>query len=234
MGLKKQQVAARIRHDARIPGLFAPAAVPAEDVRAGFGGTSWGAKRRKRLAARRRGVVALWLIVSLPVLVLLLIFVAEIGNLWLARIELENALEAAALAAVKEWADTEDNLEARNVGVTYAAANTVTGDQVAIANNHGGTGNMNADPDGNLIFGAITTSSIPWVFEAGTEPSNTVDSEYGVRAQASVGVNSVCANWLGTAVPALSFSVSARVTARYNHTVGSPELIRVRPENYIP
>lgn len=128
---------------------------------------------------RRRGVAALWLILALPVLVILLGVVIEIGNIWLARVELENALESAALAAVKEWgsAGGGDTAVSRLVGVEYAKANRVTGTMVGIADNYDAVApirpNQNqfcTGPTANLIFGAVTTTTRPWVFDAGIEP----------------------------------------------------------------
>jgi len=137
--------------------------------------TASAAFRRRR---QRRGVATLWLILALPVLVLLLGVVIEIGNIWLARVELENALEAAALAGVKEWGDAGggDTQTARNVAITYAASNTVTGTAVAITSNYqspppAGFRNQNATCTGDLIFGTITEDTIPWVFDAYEEPS---------------------------------------------------------------
>lgn len=186
---------------------------------------------RRRLARQRRGVVALWLILALPVLLLLSIVVIEIGNIWLARAELENALEAAALAAVKAWHDTPAaNLAARNVGVTYAAANTVTGSPVVITDNGAGPiPNLNASATGHLIFGAVTTATIPWVFQGNQAPSCPGGPAFAVRAQATCPVNSVCCQLFGEPLPI--FQVSACATASYP-CGGSPQLIRVRPENY--
>jgi putative Flp pilus-assembly TadE/G-like protein len=138
----------------------------------------------------------LWLVVTLPIFVFLFVGVVMIGNIWLARVELENALEAAALAAVKEWGDANggDTLIPRNVGVAYAAANTMSGVPVEITTNYdfdGVTGNVNQNllcyptkpnpitglpPGGNLVFGAITienkcTPDEYVIFDAGTRPS---------------------------------------------------------------
>jgi len=193
--------------------------------------------RPARLTARRRrGVAALWLILSLPVLVILLGVVIEIGNIWLARVELENALEAAALSAVKEWGDqgTPATQPARNVGVTYAAANTVTGDPVGIDPNYDLTeaNNQNDSCSGNLIFGAVTTNTVPWVFDTRVQPGcGVADPAFGVRAQATAPVNSVCCRLFGATLN--TFNVSACATARYVCTSNRPELIRVRPENFI-
>ncbi len=118
----------------------------------------------------------MWVILFLPVLLALLFITVEIGNLWLARVELENSLEAAALAAVKEWGDANggDTLIPRRVGVQYAAANTIGGNApVAIGLNYDASNqpNENADCSGNLIFGAITTPSRPYTFNAGVTPA---------------------------------------------------------------
>ena len=77
---------------------------------------------------RRRGVVTLWTIIALPVLLAMLCVVVEVANLWKSRVELENALESAALAAVQSWGEgaVSPTLPHRQVGVAYAAANTST------------------------------------------------------------------------------------------------------------
>jgi Flp pilus assembly protein TadG len=237
MGQVIPNVGAGIQQDVRtIAETACWAGIPSaadEATTCGRPGTARTRHRLRRLAHQRHGVVALWLILTLPVLLLLLIFLIEVGNIWLARAELENALEASALAAVKEWGDSTGaaNLAARNVGVTYAAANTVTGTSVAITNNHGGAApNLNAAPTGNLIFGAVTTSTIPWVFNS-SEAVDSAGEFYGVRAQATVPVNSVVGSLGGYTVPA--FSVSATATARYASPGNRPELIRVRPENFL-
>jgi Flp pilus assembly protein TadG len=136
----------------------------------------------------RRGSATIWLIVTLPVLLILFCFVLNIAQQWLARVELENALEAAALAAVKEWGDANggDTLIPREVGVEYANLNRMRGFRVQIGTNYepdpdlGGV-NQNKlcdvvkgpPPDGNLIFGAITHDDpeFPITFNAGVRPS---------------------------------------------------------------
>jgi len=108
----------------------------------------------------RRGVSLLWIIIAFPALILFLVFAVEIGNVWLARIELEQSLEANALAAVKQWheggiSDTED---ARMVGNAFSIANPVRGQQVNLTdtmlNTAFGIENLNYDPsmpNGNAV-----------------------------------------------------------------------------------
>jgi len=121
-----------------------------------------------RKAQHRRGVATIWLLLLLPLFIILLCLVVEIGNLWLARAELEDALEAAALAAVKEWAEAGggSTLVSRNIGVAYAGANTVRGNSVVIQTNYDvlDLPNENANCAGDLVFGYLTSES-PVVFD---------------------------------------------------------------------
>lgn len=125
-------------------------------------------------------MVALWTLLMVPVLLVMFAVVVEGVHLWLARVELENALEAAALAAVKEWAESGSGPApnwtngARIVGVDYAEANTLNQTQVSIDKNLGtfadpANPNENLTCVGNLIFGAITEED-PYVFEADEIP----------------------------------------------------------------
>ncbi len=129
---------------------------------------------------RRRGVVSLWTLLMVPVLLVMFAVVVEGVHLWLARVELENALEAGALAAVKEWAESGSapgsgwTAGARDVGVDYAAANTINQTPVDIDDNFvtysEANPNENESCQGDLIFGAITEED-PYVFEADQVPS---------------------------------------------------------------
>jgi Putative Flp pilus-assembly TadE/G-like len=139
-----------------------------------------------RNAYRRRGSATLWMVIWLPCLLVLFCVLARVANLWLARVELENALEASALAAVKHWGDAGggDTYLPRQVGVAYADANRIRSRPVTIGTNYslGGGPNQNAQcafthagvipPTGNLIFGAIDhTNPDNVVFNTGMPPS---------------------------------------------------------------
>ncbi len=138
---------------------------------------------RTSTVGHRRGVAKLWLILFLPLFVLMLAVVIDIGNLWLARAELETSLEAAALAAVKEWggAGGGSTLTARQVGQTFAAANPVRGVPVALNLNYtaGGPNNENTastfpPTSANLIFGSITSITPSVVFSPSVVPTCTL------------------------------------------------------------
>jgi Flp pilus assembly protein TadG len=177
--------------------------------------------------------VALWLVVGVPVFLLLLCFLVEVGNIWLARLELENSLEAAALAAVKEWGDAGGGSthRPRDLAALYATSNTVTGTPVVMATNHNPAHapNENDASAGDLVFGAITTTASPWVFDAQATPDLPCGATFGVRAQATVPVNSLFGQLFGLTLD--TFNVSAHSTARYDPQTRQPKLIRVRAEN---
>jgi hypothetical protein len=128
---------------------------------------------------RRCGWTTLWLVVWIPVLMALFCGLLAVANLWLARVELENTLESAALAAAKEWGDAGggDTLLPREVGVQFAAANTVRGQHLALQSNYAGSGGCNQNltcnlDGGNLVFGAIDDSDPDHVvFNAATCPT---------------------------------------------------------------
>jgi hypothetical protein len=123
------------------------------------------------------------MVIWLPCLLALFVTLVGVSNLWLARVELENAVESAALAAVKQWGDAGggDTLVPRQTGVEYAQANGVRGNPLAIGTNYDAAAlpNQNAEcdvamtpPTANLIFGAIDDDDPDNViFNAGIAPS---------------------------------------------------------------
>jgi len=194
-------------------------------------------RRKHRVGRPRRGAITLWTILTAPALVVLLCMVVEITHLWHARVEVENALEAAALAAVQSWGEgtLTPTVTHRNVGVAFAAANTVNGDPVTITNNYlaAAGGNENASCSGNLVFGSVSASGSQWVFDAGTPPTcgGAGTDHFAVRAQATVEVPSLCAGFCG--IPASPFNVTTSTTAVYEcGGANSPRLIRVLDSNY--
>ena len=137
-------------------------------------------------STHRRGSATLWLIIWLPCLLTLFCVLIGVANLWLARVELENSLEAAALAAVKHWGEAGGGPTptARQVGVAYAGANIVRGNPVLIGTNYNPlqlpnendlcdpTDHAVVPPSGNLVFGAINDDDPDNViFDAGVMPS---------------------------------------------------------------
>ncbi len=137
---------------------------------------------QSRWTKPRHGIATLKFLFITPVVLTLLIVVLDVGKLWLGRNELENTLEVAALAAVKEWGDNGGSggtLIPREVGNEFAKANTAGGVSVDLSvldptlnRNAALSPNENANcPTGVLVFGAITDTDPDVVFNAGATPN---------------------------------------------------------------
>jgi len=118
----------------------------------------------------------LWTILAIPALLALFCVVLEAANLWLSRTQLQNALEAAALAGVKTWGDAKggSTYTARRIAVGYASYNGINGVGVQIDDNYSASGDVNQNDkpcDGDLIFGQVTeNASNQWVFNTKQTP----------------------------------------------------------------
>ena len=150
------------------------------------GNTSASITKRSPLP-RRRGLATLWVILSIPATVILLCVVVEVGNIWLARAELENAVEAAALAAVQEWKATSDTDMGRARGRTLGLANGVRGVAVDLGLNGGGGGaNSNLSCDGDIVLGTIDPDTGVIVFNADDAPGGGIS---GVKVSLCVRIH---------------------------------------------
>lgn len=191
-----------------------------------------------RQHARRRGVVLLWLILALPALTFLFGMVVDVGRIWLARIELTNALEAAALSGVKSWAEADTNdqsarVQARADAVAAAGSNTVigldelnpsTGIALVLDLNQdlADSPNNNDSPIGELVLGAVNSDGAPFEFSAGTEP-NPGSDYFAVRTSKTVQIYSVWSNLFGA--PVGPYPITSGAVAIYD--AGQPRLAHV-------
>lgn len=182
------------------------------------------APRRRARCRSRRGLATMWLIISGPALLTLLLFVADVANIWLARVELENGIESATLAGVKHWGDNSfpvSTAASQAVAEQYAAANTVIGVPIDVSN-----------PGVSLTFtfAKVTNSTSPYTLDP-NQPGSCAAGENGgaIFTEASMSVQSMCDNLFG--VPLGPYTVQATTTARYNCTTSPPrpELIRIVP-----
>ena len=121
-----------------------------------------------RNAALRAGFSTLYLIALVPVLGLVLVVITDYATIWLARIELQNALDAAALSAVETWCEGPNSsprrLASRDDARLAFEANTVLGvpldfPDAAFENGNGANpGNiecMHDCPGGIVLLGSI-------------------------------------------------------------------------------
>jgi hypothetical protein len=114
---------------------------------------------------RRRGSAIVWILVATPVILVLFMVVLSLASIWQARAELQNAVEAAALAGAKFWGDNADSpstrTSARLAAQAVFQANTVFGDMVTIASNDNPSStNNNASTSGPILLGSFTSSTL--------------------------------------------------------------------------
>ena len=137
-----------------------------------------------RYRQRRAGAATLWLILVLPLLLILLFTIAEVGNLVLARQQLKNSLDAAATSAALRWGQDggNDTLAARDFGVAIGGLNYYANSQPLVLNSNYDVSNTNPNQnnnltgaDANLIFGLVT----------GPEDDLLLDADADVNASAT-------------------------------------------------
>lgn len=182
----------------------------------------------------RSGFVLMWIIIAIPAILFLLGAVVDISRVWIARMELTNALEAAALSGVKTWGEATPNnstarSSARQDAVIAAAANTVTGlnplspsDAVALvldANDNSGNPNSNASTTGDIVLGQLTSSGSGFAFDADATPAT---GEFAVRTQKSVQIHSIWTSLLG--IPLGPYDIQSGAVAIYD---GQPRIAHV-------
>lgn len=159
----------------------------------------------------------MWVIVIGPGLLSLLVLVTEIGNLWLAKIELNNALSAGALAGAKVWGSGADvgatRTAARIAAKAFAEANTINGTTFTIGTNDNGGGN-NLNCPGDILLGSYSPGTLDTTVAAPIPAGSR-----GVRCRAVIQVPSL---WTSINGP---FPVQAAATARYDSVSGTPKLV---------
>lgn len=184
----------------------------------------------KPATLQRRGIATLWIIAAGPALLALFVLVTDIANIWLARVQAENAVESGALAGADVWGDgvaansgtdtAAIRTAAHNAAEALTESNLVVGELVDVdANNDAGSTNNNqvVQCSGKVLLGKYTAASEN--FDATTAPSSA--NERACRVEATVMIDSL---WVGFAGP---FQVRASATAAYDSGSGTAKLVRV-------
>jgi len=183
-----------------------------------------------RLPSRRRydrsGSLTVWVLVSMPVMLIMFFTVTTIGSLWLARTELINLADAAALAGAKVWGDGPDDSTNRTAAhlaaEALAEANTVlsTAPNVSANNNSGNTNNNDLCP-GEILLGRYLGTT----FAGGQVPAAV--NERACRVSFTVNVTVPFIGGTGMAGP---FTIQATSTAFYDGAAegaGTPRLVYI-------
>jgi len=119
----------------------------------------------------RRGLSTIWVIAAIPAVMTMFVLVVDIANIWLARIELKNALDAAALSTVKSWGEGSSTAQARLNGNDAMTTNTVLGSVITLNTAEGGCVNGNVSSTGEIVLGSITDNGTTNIFDCAGTPS---------------------------------------------------------------
>lgn len=179
----------------------------------------------KELHQNRRGIAILWLVIWGSLFLTFFCVVLEIATLWQAQVEVNNALDSAALAAVKEWdaSGLGSTDIPRNVGVAFAGANPVLGTPVGLNPNfNAGNPNGNDSINGDIVFGGLTALTRP----NSLDPSAMAPATFpAVRTQVTIPVQGFCSTLFGFTF----LNVSASSIAYVDTVSGRPALVSVGP-----
>lgn len=110
---------------------------------------------------------------AMPVVLTLLVMIVDGGNLWVARMELRNALDAGALSAVKTWGEGGSTTQARLAGQNAFNTNTILGSQYSLSTAEGGCTNANPSPSAtaDVLLGTISDGSGGFIFDCQGTPA---------------------------------------------------------------
>jgi Flp pilus assembly protein TadG len=165
------------------------------------------------------------MLMAVPLLLVLFMVVLALASIWLGRAELQNAVEAAALAGAKVWGDGADSSSNRSAARLAAQAlfqaNTVVGSTIVIATNDDPTAiNSNQSVSGPILFGQLDGNTL----YINRTPASTNQRAVVVTGTAAVAPLIQGFGILGT------FPVNAQACAYYTGSTpgsGSPQLIRL-------
>lgn len=121
----------------------------------------------------RRGIATIWVLAAMPVVLTLLVMIVDGGNLWVARMELKNAIDAAALSGVKTWGEGSGTLQARLDAHDAFNTNTILGTQYSLSTVEGGCTNGNPAPSAtaDILLGTISDDASGFIFDCQGTPA---------------------------------------------------------------
>jgi Flp pilus assembly protein TadG len=188
----------------------------------GFADAARGSRRSRvpRSPFRRGAVVTIWTVLSLPILMTMLFIVAEVARLWQARTQLENAVEAAVLAAVQEWGlrgGGRENLDAAMAaGRSLAEANAVQGAMVRL-------GDRTKVPRVIWAFG----SALPGENGCRFTPDPDAKARFAVILQVAVRTPRLCRSLAGARLGEATVTATSAAFFDPGETPPRPRLIRL-------
>uniref|UniRef100_A0A7C2JZ47 Putative Flp pilus-assembly TadG-like N-terminal domain-containing protein n=1 Tax=Schlesneria paludicola TaxID=360056 RepID=A0A7C2JZ47_9PLAN len=168
----------------------------------------------------RRGAILVWFVFVIPLMLLILLAVTDFAGASLAKIELKNAMDAAALSAIKTWHEQDKTLAVSDVEELCAANFSGSGilSRSAVASEPG----QASSP--LVTFGVLQDSGEQHVFipVGDVEPAQAARC---VAVGATMQVPSLGGAWLGIALG--PYTVTAESYARISPEQGTPQLVSI-------
>lgn len=151
-------------------------------------------------AIGRRGAVLVWFVMIVPLMMLILIGLTDYAAMALARVELKNSTDAAALSAIKSWSDL-DREAALQDGQTAVFANPVI-TRTSVTSTASDSDSLDDIHRVEFVFGGTdeqggirTFHELPGLVEI--DQVRALGMTPGLRVRRTVRVLGFAGNWLG-------------------------------------
>ena len=156
----------------------------------------------KRTYQNRKGSVLLLVVICLTLFLIMLAFSVDFGRLYLAKAELQNAVDSAAMAGANVFGQGQSS--SRDAIQQYSQLNKALNIPITIDRNDANSS------DGGIVFGQISN---PFSFGSTFTPTTTNPNAIRVTAKMATGYNNgPIAMFFGTFAGTSSVAVSARST----------------------
>jgi|GEM_PF-6274316 len=174
----------------------------------------------------RRGAVLVWFVFVIPLMLMILLALTDFSGASLAKIELRNASDAAALSAIKTW-DRGDIVVAASDAEAILMGNIQTSGILSRAVTESLARDDLSSTATVVTFGTLTTRNGVASFTAGIDDlallsagADTIDRQRCVLVQKTLHVPSIGGTWLG-----VSFGP---------YTVTTESFARISPHHHLP
>jgi len=176
------------------------------------------------------------MVLALPVAACFLVILVDLSNMWQARIELKDALDAASLSAMKTWGEGGSTGQARLDANDAFSANEILGNTFTLDTAQGGCTNGNVSSTSEIVLGTVTTGGTGFDFNCNATPlCNPIDPDgpgplppppvrhFSICVTKTLQVQSISSTLFNFG----PYDVTATSYARYTCSNGPPQLIHV-------
>lgn len=180
---------------------------------------------------KRRGAVLVWFVFVIPLMLMILLALTDFSGASLAKIELKNATDAAALSAIKTWS-RGDLIAAAHDAETVLMGNVSSSGILSRSVSESLNQPERDSTATTVTFGTVSTLHGVARFRAGAQDpallATTADSEIQqccVLVQKTLHVPSIGGSWLGVSFG--PYTITTESFARISPDHKTPQLVFV-------